>query len=909
MDENLRNEQFRQAAFGALSVKYPTIDEVRATVGALQKAFCISDVVAAKCIKDIEAQQGVSMTIGAVLASPEFEPWLEAAKATIEPYYWDRYRRMLTTTGRIPARVVGTMDQVTDEILGRCEDPNRSGPWDRRGMVVGHVQSGKTGNYTGLICKAADAGYRLIVVIAGVHNKLRNQTQERIDEGFIGLDSAKLFSADHGEKFVGVGRLDKQRIPTTYTNSLKDFSKSTATSVGQSIKNNNEPMVFVIKKNSSTLKNLAEWLRQHNTIREGEKIDQPMILIDDEADNASINIAYGRGEVSKINGQIRDILALFERSSYVGYTATPFANIFVDPATDHEMLGADLFPKDFIVSLDPPTNYLGPNRMFLERPDAFLETIDDAELFLPLSHKIDFGVTELPPSLTDAVDTFIVGRAIRLNRGQAGSHMSMLVNASRFTRVQDELRDAIFRYVDRLSSAVRVDAGKPHPAALKNPDLKRLHDAWESHYSSTGTSWKTVQEQLVTAVTAIKVVSINSRSSGSLNYNDYRSDGLTVIAVGGFALSRGLTLEGLMISYFYRRSLMYDTLMQMGRWFGYREGYEDLCRVWMTEEAQGWFEHISESVDLLRDEVKAMQAAGAAPKEFGLKVRSHPASLLITARNKIGFAREVTVQIGLGNSMIETTTLLGTPEAITHNWHAVETMTKRLSTKEPINVRAKKSQYGWLVENVACEDVLDFLRSFKNHQRSLLTQTDAVGAYIQAGEKTTLASWDVLYASLRKPSADNAAVPILGLPVVPQKRAVGSKSNSTMICVSEKQRVASRGVEKSGVPAVLAAAAEQDWDEDPERKKDKQKVSNYPDKIYRKVRPKPLLIIHSLRLTWANAPTLDPRLEPIVAWGISFPHPIGPEPRVTFLVNTQWFKENLGSEEDEEDEEDLDDEG
>ncbi len=901
MDKFIQIEQFRQAAFGALSVTYPTIEQVRATVTGLQKYFEVSDEVAEQCIRDIEAQQGVSMTIGAVLSAAGFEPWLEAAKAEITPYYWDRYRQMLTTTGRIPARVVGTMDQVTDEILGHCENPKRNGAWDRRGMVLGHVQSGKTGNYTGLICKAADAGYRLIVVIAGVHNKLRNQTQERIDEGFIGLDSAKLFSKDQRGKWVGVGKLSKQRIPTTYTNSLKDFSKATATSVGQSIKNNNEPVVFVIKKNSSTLKNLLEWLRQHNTISEGEKIDLPMMLIDDEADNASINIAYGRGEVSKINGQIRDLLALFDRSSYVGYTATPFANIFVDPDSDHEMLGADLFPRNFIVSLDPPTNYVGPNRMFLEHPEAFLETIDDAEPYLPLSHKIDFSVTDLPPSLVDAVSTFIVGRAIRLVRGHSGAHMSMLVNASRFTRVQDDIRDAIYLHVDRVSSAVRVDSSRSESAALRNPELRRLYDSWKDHYSADGPSWKEIQAHLLPAITAIKVVSINSRSSDSLDYGSYRSTGLSVIAVGGFALSRGLTLEGLMVSYFYRRSLMYDTLMQMGRWFGYREGYEDLCRVWMSEEAQGWFEHIADSIDLLRDEVKAMQAVGAAPEDFGLKVRSHPDSLLITARNKIGFAAEVTVQIGLGNSMIETATLIRDPGSIDHNRKAAVTLAEQLGGKAPLSGRAQKSPYGWLVSDVPSDKILPFLRSFRNHQRSLLTQTDAVVDYVEARQDSVLKKWDVLFTSLQKSSPDNIAVDFLGVPIVPQTRAVGSNSNATTILVTEKQRVATRGVEKTGVLEAAVKAAERAYDELRAADKSDGKTSNYPDKIYRFVRERPLLLIHTLRLTWANAPKLDPYLEPVIAWGISFPRPTGPEPRVNFFVNTQWVKESLLAAEDEED--------
>ena len=265
-------------------------------------------------------------------------------------------------------------------------------------MVVGHVQSGKTANYAGLICKAADAGYKLIVVIAGVHNNLRSQTQRRIDEGFVGRDSARLLSRQD-DMLVGVGRFEDTRRPVTFTNTIRDFNKATASSVGIPIQNLTEPAVFVIKKNSHTLRNLLEWLREHSSRRGKERIDEPMLLIDDEADNASINIRHGAGEVSRINGQIRELLRMFDKSCYVGYTATPFANIFIDPDTDDEMCGEDLFPRSFIVSLDPPSNYFGATAVFLQGQDQFLRHIEDNEDILPIRHRIDLVLPCHPPIL------------------------------------------------------------------------------------------------------------------------------------------------------------------------------------------------------------------------------------------------------------------------------------------------------------------------------------------------------------------------------------------------------------------------------------------------------------------------------------------------------------------------------
>ena len=284
-----------------------TAEGIRALIDNLRQLPMFDGVVteedAERLAKRFEERVSITQHLGSILIERGHLPWLDAARARIEPYYWNRYSQHLTQEG-FPSSVVATLDEVTDRVLGLMQDPLRDGPWDRRGMVVGHVQSGKTSNYTGLICKAADAGYKLIVIIAGVHNNLRSQTQRRIDEGFVGRDSARLLSKQ-ADMFVGVGQFDVTRRPVTFTNTLRDFNKMTATGVGIPLQNLNEPAVFVIKKNSSTLKNLIEWLTEHSSRGGAQSIDEPMLLIDDEADNASINIRYGAGEVSRINGQIR----------------------------------------------------------------------------------------------------------------------------------------------------------------------------------------------------------------------------------------------------------------------------------------------------------------------------------------------------------------------------------------------------------------------------------------------------------------------------------------------------------------------------------------------------------------------------------------------------------------------------
>ena len=657
-----------------------TAESIRELIDNLRQLPMFVGVVteedAERLAKRFEERVSITQHLGSILIERGHLPWLDAARARIEPYYWDRYRQHLTQEG-FPSSVVATLDEVTDRVLGLMQDPSRDGPWDRRGMVVGHVQSGKTSNYTGLICKAADAGYKLIVIIAGVHNNLRSQTQRRIDEGFVGRDSARLLSK-RDDMFVGVGQFDVTRRPVTFTNTLRDFNKMTATGVGIPLQNLNEPAVFVIKKNSSTLKNLIEWLTEHSSRGGAQSVDEPMLLIDDEADNASINIRHGAGEVSRINGQIRDLLRIFDRSCYVGYTATPFANIFIDPDTDDQMRGEDLFPRSFIVSLDPPSNYFGAAAVFLEDSDRYIRHIDDNEDLLPIKHPKEIVVSSIPQSLIEATRAFILARAIRLARGHERQHCSMLVNASRFMNVQRQLRNEIHAQLDNIKSSIRVNGALPPDAALSDIEIKALHAIWLREFSDTEFDWSVVQRRLHEAASSIRVVEVNSQSPGTLDYNGNRQDGLNVIAVGGFSLSRGLTLEGLMVSYFMRNSMMYDTLMQMGRWFGYRPGYEDICRIWMPEAAQGWYEHVAESIEELRGEFRSMEASNATPEEFGLKVRSHPDTLIVTARNKMGTGASVVVSIGLASRLIETHTLRRDDESLGINREAARRLSRTL---------------------------------------------------------------------------------------------------------------------------------------------------------------------------------------------------------------------------------------
>ncbi|EGR1056681.1 endonuclease [Vibrio cholerae] len=864
-------------------------DELRGLVKniAMVVDSSLDDLLIEGIAREIESKQGIKVGLGAIVDSAKFKPWLDDAKSEIDPFYWKRYEKLLLNNG-LPRDVITGTDIVTDKILGRLGNPQEHSSWDRRGMVVGHVQSGKTLNYTSLICKAADAGYRLIIVVAGIHNNLRNQTQIRIDEGFIGRDTGKTADKKSGnaKHVIGVGHFDPNRTPVSLTNTSRDFNKSTASTNTSEIDSYRVPVVLVIKKNHKTLENLLEWLRDNSARGDNEMIDQPMLLIDDEADNASINTKYSNQLVTKINGQIRDLLKMFHRSCYVGYTATPFANIFIDPDDNHDVHKEDLFPKDFIIGLDAPTNYFGPKKIFIDGlPDdeepTWLRCISDNEDLLPIKHKIEHEIYQLPDSLMFALRAFLLSRAIRNLRGQSSSHCSMLVNASRFTRVQTQLKNRLHEALERIQNALRLNSSLT--MALKDPEIKALFDVWEAEYQDTEFDWDEIQKTVFDAIASAKVVEVNSKAN-ELDYSNTGDRGQTVIAVGGFSLSRGLTLEGLTVTWFLRNTMMYDTLMQMGRWFGYRNGYEDLCRIWMPDDAIDWYAFIANAAEELHDELKIMEQAKATPEDFGLAVRSHPASLLVTAKNKMGAGREVTTLVGLSNRFIETAKVSIDPKELNAN---LDIAKKLISKLHQAIFKVEDTQWGLLLRDVPIQYIDEFLAGWSNTPESVITETGPVRSYLSARKGDELALWDLLIPSLQKGAKDNT----LGVSIIPTNRSINldDLKGGYMSFSGKKMRVASRGIEKAGVEPSKAQAAENAYD----------KNGNYPDSIYRQVRDKPLFILHFVKPKAPKGKEGDDRVAfipsyPVVAWGVSLPVSKNASEKVAYIVNTQRYKELYG---------------
>lgn len=845
-------------------------------------------------IKSVESKMVTTMGEGISLVDPDADhddEWYRK-REDIEWNYWEDYERHLFDNSWHP-KVVNTLGDVTQKILGLLKNPQESLGWDRRGLVIGHVQSGKTANYIGLIAKAADAGYKFIIVIAGIHNNLRKQTQIRIDEGFVGRDSAP----GRGRQRVGVGTLNPNReFPIILTTTDKDFNTQTANQLGADLQGFSRPVVVVIKKHVRTLENLYRWLTEFNVKNSSNKIDDiPMLMIDDEADHASINTNKMDLDPTRTNQEIRKILSLFRKSCYVGYTATPFANIFINPdSADKEMLEDDLFPRDFIYCLDAPTNYFGPQKVFLDEESSgrILCIINDAEDYIPLSHKKYWEIADLPPSMKRAINAFVAGKAIRILRKQGSEHCSMLINASRFVGVQRQMRDHISYYLETMARAIRYSRALPEDQALKNEHMADLKKTYDEEFSSADESWPEIQEVSTAAIDSIRTYLINSKSEDTLDYKRHEESGesLTVIAVGGLSLSRGLTLEGLMVSYMYRNTRMYDTLMQMGRWFGYRNSFEDICRVWLPDESQGWYSHIAEAIDELRQQIKQMQRDRLTPRDFGLYVRTHPdAPLIVTALNKMRDAESRAFRINFSGRLTESVIVPSDEKIAEKNRRVITELFKNLSNTCPDKSEELPGAYFW--KDVGLENIEEFLVGFRFHKQIVATR-NAVLEYLHkiAGKYPNV---DVAFISLKTRKEGSIGLQLGEWNLLCQKRSVGTLKGEVEVrkpaeedgyYITNKQRVASRGVEAVGLTDEQLREAEGEAGD----------IKNISDRFYRTVRAKPLLMIHLLNLVQKNPKTKEETslLNMIPAMGISFPGGDYTE-SVEYVVNKVWLQQQL----------------
>ena len=689
-------------------------EEISETADKL--GFGLIDQQVEDLARNFEIQFNVHQDFGFVIRKKNSEPWWQMeVENGLNTHYSSRFHEYILQDekAQLPVAVANRTNEVTDQIIDLVGNPKLDGHWKRRGMVIGHVQSGKTLNYSSVITKAADAGYRVILLLAGLTNSLRKQTQDRIDHAFIGKQSLE---QNTSTKKIGAARFvngELARHPNYLTSLERDFSKSSVlANLGVQFGTSTEPMIFVSKKNVSTLKNIYEFI---SDMRDTGLLQEPFLMIDDEADNASINTLLQHDKVSAINQSLRNILSLFDKSSYLGYTATPFANIFIDPDSEDEMGNDDLFPADYIKTLEAPTNYVGPEEVFGEHghlSETMVITPNDYSHILDLKHKSDLVLDELPASLEEAVLLFIIAKAIRNWRGQKNKHCSMMVNVSRFNNVQKQTHDLIIEFLEKIKNDINSYSKlQEYPEKSILNILKKLFDEEfiskadeknADHYPD----WNELD--LFRAVRFMRVSLVNMNSQEPLNFGD---EPLTVIAVGGLALSRGLTLEGLTVSYILRNASAYDTLMQMGRWFGYRPGYEDLCRLYIPDSSKDHYSKTTSAISELRDELQVMQDLGKTPAEFGLKVRSHPRALAITAANKMRTAEKVDYFHGLGGRTVEGHALYCSDISNDHNRVLTSKFLHELGLPKSPNSTLKQSDLFW--DGVPKEKILTFVKEFE----------------------------------------------------------------------------------------------------------------------------------------------------------------------------------------------------
>lgn len=700
-------------------------------------------------------------------------PWLNEKRAELDfsNGFWGRYREYLEIEKNFAPEVINKLDRLTDSILDNLFNPSLKITINKKGLVVGQVQSGKTANYTGLVCKAADAGFKLIIIMAGIHNNLRSQTQLRIDESFLGFDTQHTRAFDQRSIQIGVGDpyFGSPIVAHSLTSSIEkgDFTQGAANALGLNF-NTSEPIVAVIKKNPHVLRRIHQWLAaQANEDNELGRVirNKSLLLIDDEADNASINISNDPERQSSINGWITQILNLFGKNAYVGYTATPFANIFI-PLDDQ-----NLFPRNFIKNIPAPSNYIGPEKVFgfspLEEDEAsntvlpIVNRINDYSGFVPDRHKKDDQLpSSLPESLKRAIRCFIITCAIRRLRGQTTVHNSMLIHVSRFMRWQDHIAELVsnqFIYyrrgidqndaviLDELKSTFEQDDNgfKSYVSVSKqilDSELKNLDSQIQVH------KWSEVLQHLNDAASRIEVKSIHGGSGEALDYFGHKN-GLSVIAVGGNKLSRGLTLEGLSVSYYLRASRMYDTLMQMGRWFGYRGGYVDLCRLFTSRELNEWFCHITQASEELREEFDYMSdVAGSTPEQYALKVRTHPGVLQISATNKMRSA--ITVQISWAGRLVESYEFKKDISIIDNNLRN----TQKFISGLPTNFVPKPNAFVWY--DIPAEQVINFFEGIQSVENLKKAEPRKIIQFITTQLRNgELTDWRV--ALMSKPNAKN----------------------------------------------------------------------------------------------------------------------------------------------------------
>lgn len=664
----------------------------------------------------LQEEENIVLTPARVLvADQQRGDWLRRRDRS-DWHYWPTLRSHLLGVKSWTAAAVRSLDETTDRVLTQLSPPDEEA-FDIRGLVLGYVQSGKTANYTAMIAKAADVGYRLVVVLSGIDNGLRRQTQMRLKAELVGY-------TDRRPGTVSLPPVGRRWHEFTTEELNGDFR---AGNVNDAALQGSQPVLMVVKKNGAVLRRLLRWLEQAPPdVR--ERI--PLLVVDDEADQASVDT---RGsyqtegeelpdeyeEPSVINGLIRDLLSTFHRKAYVAYTATPFANILIPHDTvDPDRLD-DLYPRDFIVDLPRPDGYFGAEQLFGRQDPNSGQQIEglDVVRHVPDEDLDALDRNELPGTLEDAMLDYVLSGAARALRGNGDAPVTMLVHTSSRIADQEQVAALARNRFGELRDEWRYQREQGFRERLRSRWENNFRPVTCARYLDRDTDFEQVEPHVGEFFESVQVMAINSSTGHVLDYD--REPSLKAIAVGGNKLSRGLTLEGLTVSFFIRRTGMYDTLMQMGRWFGFRRGYDDLTRIYTTAELAGWFNDLAQVEHELRDDIRIYETQDVTPKELCARIRQHPA-MLVTSRLKQRYGTTFIVAQSYSGQVLQTVRFpFRRPDDLVRqldqNLEATRTLLAGLG--EPQH----KERGGFVWTGVASQSVLDFLADYTldNEVRSI----------------------------------------------------------------------------------------------------------------------------------------------------------------------------------------------
>jgi len=633
----------------------------------------------------------------------------------LEDVAWPPLRTRLED--QLPTDAVQSIHEASDRVLAELGAPAIPGR-NLRGLVLGFVQSGKTTSFMSVIAKAADRGYKFFIVLSGITENLRSQTQERVDEMLVAGN----------DQFVSL------TSPESDFEAPEQLSKIAA---GTDLR-----LIAVVKKNPHRLRRLLKWLKSAQ--RDADAF--PILIIDDEADQASIDV--GQGRTSQINSLIRQLLE-FERSGYVAYTATPFANVLIDPMNEN-----DLYPKDFIVDLPKPVNYFGSGELLgrglLETDETQPSDGLDVIRSIPESHvddvrqprgkgAVDTWDPSVPRSLLTALRWFVLSTAARRVRGTGNKHSTMLVHTSMLGKAHEKLAAVVADVLD-----------KEREAFASGKTVGDLHELWQSEsevidpavYGNVRVSFDELRTELDGVLSDLRLVIDNYRSSDRLHYGKTPK---IVVVIGGNTLSRGLTLEGLVVSYFVRASNAYDSLLQMGRWFGYRIGYEDLQRIWMTDELNEFFVDLATVEEEFRQFVQQYEHE-TTPSEVRPVIRTH-STLLVAARNKTRAAR--TVWVSLSQEILQTILFRHRDrEWLQRNIEATAKLLSSATSEVGDPQPSAMSESARLLRDVSVDAVLGFLDDYQFHPSATRMKGDLIRKYIEKqNQGGALTKWNIAVMS------------------------------------------------------------------------------------------------------------------------------------------------------------------